>query len=402
MTRNFELSEDALKAPADGADPAATRQRREELVAFLLKHHSRSGELYATIDSIRREEPEFAADAFVAAITKLSGEPHLGDREQKVASRLLRTLKVMAPEDIPKRLAPLISQTGNEWLAFQLARTLRDGAKANAWSGALNDVHSDRESFLLPLENTERQRSRTAMEWKLTLGRRDGDSRGGGYGGGGYGGGGGFTTGGFMGNTRRDTGGAAAAPAPAPTGWPMPSDRVMLLGSATRAVRASADELEAFAWGKTADRKRPTVAPGTKAFLTPESNSELEGELGRYLDQLERVIGRAPALTDEDQQKRAAGLRLEAEMVALQRPARLALCETDLQRVAVRLDSGVRLLEVLLKAVRPGKATEEQIQALRNERAASLANPPSVFAEMRTNAYYNLVYWELLLTGGLG
>ncbi len=136
----------------------------------------------------------------------------------------------------------------------------------------------------------------------------------------------------------------------------------------------------------------PDVHPSRANVRGPVTAETLLAAGDLLVAQLTRLARRNAA----DEGKFAVRL----DMIAVAADARDLACQTDLQRLAVRLATAGRLLDVLARQADRGRAKTPQFDAVAAARAEADAAAGNVLDQLRLHAWFNLILLEHLPTTG--
>jgi hypothetical protein len=364
------------------------------------------GERYHAIELLHRKDSPQAVDALLAELeakAKLSdqnarmamgGKITLSDA--RTACRILHSLAGMNDARIPQALARMIGNAQNAFVACQIARALGYTLARQLGRKAFPVLVSDADDDLrLPRANSSAERSRCYYEWSTTVRKLE-------------------TSRNVLAPRSETPFGkgwlppaagpvprpgapgpfnAPANPAPAPgigpdqpPAWePDPVNQKLLA-----LVHLCADEVQKaladYRWGA----EPPDDAP--LASLECEAPRDLANRLPRALDlalrHLARLIRSHP---------RAADHKLAVEMVETQARARTLASDTPLQRAAVQLDAAAALSAILVQQADAEGKQGDTLKKLQAEHDKAVQAARNVLDELRENARFSLVLWDMFL-----
>ena len=169
-----------------------------------------------------------------------------------------------------------------------------------------------------------------------------------------------------------------------------------LLSVMAQQAEEAGKDLKAYTWGGNA---APAPAPGAPLrpprgrlmMMAPPRPEELLDSVNMAVKELDRLIRQHP---------QGRGFAVAADMILKEKEARTLASESQLQKVAVSLDTTARLLELLVRANDQQDRHKARLEKIGDDRRRDLAAAPNVIEEIRDAAYHELLLWDLLLWGG--
>lgn len=355
MIRSINLPSDRptmpspTRPPDTGSDAVRIEQLGEELDS------SDVGVRYPAIDRLAELDTPEAAAALLKTFKQ-----KVVTSDQRTASRILHGLSKMHQTSIPGELIPLIRSARNPIIAHQITTALAQS------SGVYVSSISGKAARLPPKSSlSERDecmkwwQSQRNLRWNSTLS--------------------------YSRPVRSSTSSDQAA------AWSPDSEQLKLVAAISHFVDLNGRILTDY-------RYAPLAAGSVGSFrldsspsfrLTEQPGADWGDRGDRVIEQLERLVRDHP---------RGGQHATRLKQIQQNHVARNLACDTQLQKVAVDLDTAGDLLDLLVREADPNdQDTQRALSMISTERQKAAASTTNVLHEIRESAFANLLLWDLLL-----
>lgn len=340
-------------APAQ-AKKALSATRLEELKQKL---QSSKGRQYSAIEELRVADTPAAAKVLLdelAARIRSQSEFQGPSPETATACRVLRALGSMSDPSLPGALASMIAEPGNPFYAHAISRTL-----ANAYGV---DSRQRRRLVVPPLSSEGEQRL-CHIQWQRLTQRSPW-------------------------RQSQPAWLSAAAASAAQVSYPEPP-KLKLLAAAAHYAEYAAEALKVCHWQEAARASRSQLLPMTTSIVAPDNvGASLLAAADAIVGQLARLVREHP---------KGAKCGTKADMVELEKKARLLASDTALQKVAVCLDAAGGMLALLVEELDETGAHKAKLASVREARRAASRRAADVLHEIRDSGYHGLLLWDIVL-----